>query len=346
MDRKGERRARRRARLRDMRLHLVLGALVLVLASAGLALVREAMLRNTYETGTTLSRIYAAEEAGDLTVYETLLTVATTSIDSRAAQGESAEDIAAWLAIYFQRLDSILGSGMVDPYAVLEGEIVAARPWEGSKGYPVEGTEWYQKALEADGEAVFTDVYTDAATGQPVITAAQKCKDCGAVVAFDILSEKFLFSFGAFDLPEGNSFFLCDSTGRVIYRETALEAEEAAIQAYLDELIVLISQGELDGYRSNVTDLSGQRRAVYYTRMDNGWYSIVTRPYSTILGPFYVFAGVFGLLILASWEGWRPWPGGTCGWAPGCAGPTRPCGCWATPTTPCTGWTTRPRPTR
>ena len=41
MDRKGERRARRRARLRDMRLHLVLGALVLVLASAGLALVRE-----------------------------------------------------------------------------------------------------------------------------------------------------------------------------------------------------------------------------------------------------------------------------------------------------------------
>ena len=303
MDRKGERRARRRARLRDMRLHLVLGALVLVLASAGLALVREAMLRNTYETGTTLSRIYAAEEAGDLTVYETLLTVATTSIDSRTAQGESAEDIAAWLAIYFQRLDSILGSGMVDPYAVLEGEIVAARSWEGSKGYPVEGTEWYQKALEADGEAVFTDVYTDAATGQPVITAAQKCKDCGAVVAFDILSEKFLFSFGAFDLPEGNSFFLCDSTGRIIYRETALEAEEEVIQAYLDELIVLISQGELDGYRSNVTDLSGQRRAVYYTRMDNGWYSIVTRPYSTILGPFYVFAGVFGLLILAALGG-------------------------------------------
>ena len=124
MDRKGERRARRRARLRDMRLHLVLGALVLVLASAGLALVREAMLRNTYETGTTLSRIYAAEEAGDLTVYETLLTVATTSIDSRTAQGESAEDIAAWLAIYFQRLDSILGSGMVDPYAVLELSLI------------------------------------------------------------------------------------------------------------------------------------------------------------------------------------------------------------------------------
>ena len=37
--------------------------------------------------------------------------------------------------------------------------------------------------------------------------------------------------------------------------------------------------------------------------MDNGWYSIVTRPYSTILGPFYVFAGVFGLLILAALGG-------------------------------------------
>ena len=227
MDRKGERRARRRARLRDMRLHLVLGALVLVLASAGLALVREAMLRNTYETGTTLSRIYAAEEAGDLTVYETLLTVATTSIDSRTARGESGEEIAAWLEAYFQRLDSVLGSGAVDPYAVLEGQVVADDPWEGGADDPVEDTEWYQKAIAADGQAVFTDVYIDAVTGQPVITAAQKCRESGAVVAFDIRSERSLFGFGALDLPEGNSFFLCDSTGRVIYRETALEAEEA-----------------------------------------------------------------------------------------------------------------------
>lgn len=303
MEKAQKRRARWRATLRDMRLHLVLGGLVVVLAAAGLALVREAMLRNTYETGTTLSRMYAEEEAGNLTVYETLLTVATTSIDGRIARGESDGDIAAWLEVYFQRLDSILGSGMVDPYAVLGGEIVAAHPWEGDASYRVEDTEWYQKALQAGGEAVFTDVYTDVVTGEPVITAAQKCRDSRAVVAFDIRAEQFPFGFGSLDLPQGSSLFLCDSAGRLIYRETALEAQEGQIQAYLDELIVLIRGGGLDSYRSCVTDLSGQRRAVYYTAMDNGWYSIVTRPYSAILGPFYVFAGIFGLLIMASLAG-------------------------------------------
>ena len=146
--------------------------------------------------------------------------------------------------------------------------------------------------MAAEGTVIFTPVYTDVIYDRPVITAAQSVLDGRIVMAFDILPEHLHFDTA--DLTEEDSFFLCDSTGRVIYRETAWEAEEEVIQAYLDELIVLISQGELDGYRSNVTDLSGQRRAVYYTRMGNGWYSIVTRPYSTIWGPFTCLPGCSG----------------------------------------------------
>ena len=57
----------------------------------------------------------------------------------------------------------------------------------------VYSTEWYQKALAADGQVIFTNVYTDAIYQKPVITAAQRCQTSDTVMAFDILPEYFHF---------------------------------------------------------------------------------------------------------------------------------------------------------
>ena len=88
-------------------------------------------------------------------MYETLLTFGTASIDDRTKQGWSHEEMLQWTDIYFARLDSVLGEGVVDPYVVLDGEIIAAHPWAGDKTYDVESTEWYQRAVAAGGEVIF-----------------------------------------------------------------------------------------------------------------------------------------------------------------------------------------------
>ena len=294
------RRRRWRAVLRSARLNLAVLLVLLAAAVAGMALIRTALLKNAYETGTALSRTYAAEEEGNLAVYETLLTFGTTSVDERVERGEGRQELSEWLSLYFQRLDAVLGRGVVDPYLVLEGEILAANPWEGDNTYDVSSTEWYQRAVAAGGEVVFTDLYTDAISGYPVITAAQQCRNSGAVMAFDILPEHFLFGFEALELPEGNSFFLCDSTGRLIYGNTALELPERKLQGYLDRIIGQIGDGSLEDYRDRILDVEGRPRAVYYTRMDNGWYSIVTVSYDDILGAFNWFTAAFLMVIGAS----------------------------------------------
>ena len=57
---------------------------------------------------------------------------------------------------------------------------------------------------------------------------------------------------------------------------------------------------------NTIRDLEGQRRGVYYTRMDNGWYSIITVPYSKILGglqsvlwPLILMFGISFLVMTA-----------------------------------------------
>ena len=287
--------------LSRMRMGLIVFGLLFVLILASLMVIRTALLRNAQESGTAMARNLAAEEQSNLSVYETLLSFGTSSIDLQLSEGASAEDLQEWMDLFFGRLESVLGAGSVDPYLVLDGQIIAANPWEGDASYDVEATDWYQQAVAADGYVIFTRLYIDAIYDKPVITAAQSCKEANAVLAFDILPENFNFQFTEFSLSQGNSFFLCDSTGALIYRQTDLDCSDEALASYLSEIVAKIDAGELDGYRDRVVDLNGDNRAVYYARMENGWLSIVTVSYDNIfasLSWFYVVSGVLLLFFL------------------------------------------------
>ena len=290
-------RAERRALRRRMRLPLVAFAALTLLTLAGILLIRTALLRNARETGTALSASCAAEEEGRLSVYETLLNFGVASLDSRLAAGESRQEIRDFVGMYFRRVDSVLGSGVVDPYVVLDGEILAANPWEWDAEYDYAAAPWYTQARSAEGRVIFTDVYTDAVYGRPVVTAAQSCAQDGAVMAFDILPEHL--SFEAAELKEEESFFLCDGKGTAVYQKTALELPQEEVQAYLTSLVERISSGELGGGGA-MRDLDGRRRAVYYTRLDNGWYSIVTVPYGVILGELWQVGWALLLMFAVS----------------------------------------------
>ncbi len=300
---RAKKRAGWRQLLAHMRLPLCMFAALAVLAAAGILLLRSTLLRNAREAATAFSRSCAAEEQGNLNVYETLLTFGTSALEKRLEDGESREEILAFLDMYFQRVDTVLGDGVVDPYVVLDGEILSAQPWEGDASYDYAAAPWYTQALAAGGQVAFTQVYTDAVYNRPVVTAAQSFEDGAGVMAFDILPEHLRFDTA--DLTEEDSFFLCDGSGTLIYQETGVELSREELQDYLTWLVGQIQSGALDE-DPVIRDLNGQARGIYYTRMDNGWYCIVTVPYARILGglrgliwPLLLMFGVSFLVVTA-----------------------------------------------
>jgi signal transduction histidine kinase len=303
----GRRSLWRRA-LRSMRLTLLAFAAVTGIAICGAVMVRFTLLKNAFNTGTAMSRSYAAEAWDNLTVYETLLTFGASSLDWQVEQGADEDTLEQWLQLYFRRVETVLGTGVVDPYVVLDGRIIAANPWEGDASYDVEGASWYLLAVANPGQAVFTDVYVDAISNRPVITLAQYCTGCGAVFAFDILPRRITFDTNG--LEEGDSLYLCDGSGALIFKQSALNLTTDQVNDYLSRLIEGIRTGKLGEYNSYVSDQDGRRRAVYYTKMDNGWYAIVTIPYRNILGNLWWFLTLFALAILMClgtlvWMTWR-----------------------------------------
>ena len=287
--------------VKKLRLYIVVVLALAVLGSAFHAILRQTLLKNFQDVGTSLARSYVSEESNNLVVYETLMDFGTQSINVRVQQGQTPEEIEQWIGMYYDRLQSVLGENTVDPYAVMDGRIVAANPWDGDATYDYTGTEWYQKALAADGEVIFTNVHLDSIYQKPVITIAQKCRDADAVLAFDIFPENLLMHSGVLNLPVDASFFVCDSQGALIYARTGMENTREEIQTYLSQSVLPgIADGSLAAYDASIQDLDGSQRAVYYYTMSNDWLAVITVPFDTILEQLNHFSILFGLVMLLS----------------------------------------------
>ena len=287
--------------LARMRLSIAVFVVFVVLAVAGGMVLRDTLLRNANASNTALSRYYASETDSNLVTYEALLDFGTTSIEQRIYNDNPWVSLEAWAETYCQRIRSVLGDDSINVYGVIDGEVLNVSGIELGDDFQPQDRTWYQTAMENRGTPVFTDVYEDALTGRSVVTVAQACDTIDVVLAFDVYPESFQFRFATTDLPDGVSYFLCDSAGVDLYHQTDLPEED--VPAYLDVLIARIDAGELEGHDAYVIDSNGERRAVDYSRLANGWYSIVTTPYSLILGDltnvYVVFVGM-GAVFLAA----------------------------------------------
>ena len=151
---------------RSMSLNLALLLVFLALMIFGIFLVRDKLLYNADEMGTHLAESYSREEENRISIYQMFLNLGAMYADASVEEDGSLERLQDYLARYADFLEEVLGARIIDPYAVIDGKIVAATLWEGDEGYDYAAQAWYQSALEAEGRIVFTDVYTDAITGK------------------------------------------------------------------------------------------------------------------------------------------------------------------------------------
>ena len=274
----------------------------LVLLAAGLVFfifLRRVLLESYQHTETNLAQSYALEVEGGLKTYETLISYGTHMIDARDQEGDTEEQLRDRIRQYCLRIQTVLDE-QVDPYVVYNGQIIAANPWDGDDTYDYTSAVWYQKALEADGKVVFTDVYTDVIYDRAVVTVAQKCTDSDAVVAMDIFPENLAIQPSATSPSEGTSVFICDSSGRTVFSRTDLDVTEDQVQSYIDRVLTAVESGRLARYDAFVQGIDGVRRGIYYAETSNGWKVIITVPVDRMLAQLTQFMG-FYFAIMCAW---------------------------------------------
>lgn len=260
-------------------------ALALILSLVmiwGIAVTREKILHNANHMGSDLAQSYANQERARLDQYKALVATYADSLDSALARDASPEEIQALLAKHAEGAEAEVGEGAFDVYAVVDGEILAAVPWEGDDTYSFESTEWYQLGLVSE-TAAFTDIYTDVITGRPVVTIAMKLQGTGNVLAVDVLIDRLPAVIAQDSMPKGSAHYLLDSTGTVLFTQGDLDLSSEEGKRYLTDMVHDVRAGVYDDPNVTVTDVDGTARGVYFFTMDNGWLSIVTIPLSNII---------------------------------------------------------------
>lgn len=267
--------------------NIILNGILLIFVAALLVvtvqLVRIKLLQNAQNLGMALVQSYVVEEEKNIDSLKVTMEMAGQYVDEIISNGGSDEDIQGWLLGYFEKLTSTMGEGMADFYAVVDGKIVAANPWEGDSDYPYAEKEWYVQALKDPGEAVCGNVYTDAVTGQKVFTISKALSQDGNVLAMDVYIENPQLHDTLNALPEECSYYLCAQDGTLIYSLTKWDTDPEAFQRYADYLMEGIKDGSLLAYDASFQDIDGIQRGVYYQTMENGWTGIMTIPISSIL---------------------------------------------------------------
>ena len=287
---------------RGMRFYALILLVFLAASVTCLHILQSELLKNAQQTGSTLARSYALEDERSTAAYEALLRTGAASLERMSGEGAGHAEIRSWLIGFFEDIRAMTGDSIVDPYAVVDGQIIAANAWGGDADYDYASAPWYRMALDAGGDVVYTDAYIDAVHNRTVITLAIQSGSRGDVLAFDIFPEYFHFAENSVSLPEGSSYFLCDRRGTLLYAQTGMAAGRDELQAYLDRVIEALKSGGLSRPDSYVYDMEGRQRGVYFHLADNGWLSIVTVPYRTILSDLraatLVFSAVFLLFLL------------------------------------------------
>ena len=290
-------------RVYNIVLNGVLLALVAVLLVFAVIQVRTKLLQNAQDLGMALAHSFAVEEEINIGMLETHLEVAAAYVNEAAAGGDF-DGVQSWLSDHFRKLTGIIGEGIVDIYAVVDGRIVAANPWEGDDSYAYAQTDWYRQALEAEGATVRGEAYIDAVTGQLVFTISQALQEPGDVLAMDVYVQNEALHNNAQSLPDNCSYYLCDQSGTLLYAATQWQATQEKLQSYADYMLAGIADGSLLAYDASFRDGDGVSRGVYYQHMGNGWTVMLTIPMRDILmgeqnALIFSVAGVALVLFLA-----------------------------------------------
>lgn len=284
----------------NVSLHTILNIILLVLVSLllvfSVVLVREKLMRNTYEMGGVLARGYAAEAELRLDDYLKALNLGKQYIEQMEQEGAAIEEIHGWIRDYSVKLTEIFDGQKINPFAVLEGEIVSSESWIAGEDYDYRNSAWYQETIQADGNPVFSDVYEDTVTGEMVFSICQMLTKSGDVLAIDIYIEEMETR-----LPENYHFFLLDSEGNFVFSAPSGWQEDVAETAYVDHLLDGLKDGSLLAYNSTIQDPEGLNRGVYHAQMENGWTVIMTIPIQDILmgeqSPIVYFLAALSVIL-------------------------------------------------
>lgn len=274
--------------------------LCFVLSGFSLAYTNDKLLKNAQVMGVEITSRFAINEESYIDKYKIFLNIASEHFDTLIASGASKSRIRSTLDQYTGYIENQLGVKNVEAYIILNDKIIAQTYMESDKNYDPCQQEWYQKTIKNPDNISFSDVYTDARLKKKVVTLSKCIGDSKNVVALDIYPGEMTSFLPTQDIPDDSRYFILDSKGELLsYYIGDANVSQSKVTDFMAELFKEIQTGQHDQYDSYIESLTNEKRGVYYSIMDNGWYVVLTIPYENLLGGGQEIILIYGIVVFS-----------------------------------------------
>jgi signal transduction histidine kinase/ActR/RegA family two-component response regulator len=272
----------------------------------GIFIIRQHLISHEKEMSVLLLSNYAAEEEDVLNTYKNLLTLCANYVDEREQEGATIARIQSGLSVYFGGFDELHSGIDVRATGFVDGNIISNglnlneddEDENADDTYDYRATEWYQGAMDADGEIYVTDAYPDPFTGETIITLAKKAAHSESMVAFDVFFDDYHTGRDSLQMPDDAAYYLCDGKGTVIYYETEVYDSYDELQQFAYHILEEADDSSSFWYLASYVDARGSERSAYVQRLQNGWTIILTIPRKNAIGRIHTAYYVLGVIFV------------------------------------------------
>ncbi len=264
------------------------------------AILRNILWESANEMGFSLVKNYSSAEEQNIKACEIILNICTDYVAERERAGISPAEFHEGLYPFMRGLTDIYGEDEIQMYGWISGggTLVSLVPEiEAMTAHDVEKQAWYQGAAAADGGIYISPIYTDLATGLPVVTMCRMIPETGSFLAIDMKPSCFELSSRDIVLPDVSSYFLVDREGDLLYYLSSWNYRREEMQNLVDSYRENAVHGEMDHVSENVRGPDGIVRNVFFHHMQNGWTGILTIPREAILSGSVLFRNISFILI-------------------------------------------------
>ena len=213
----------------------------MVLSVVSLIIVRGKILDNVQLMGEEVAEHLLVKENEKIENYDMFVRTASIWLDDQIKKNRTEKELREWMKNYTDYINQELNTKKVEVYAAINKKIIGATYWEGDETFDVDKAEWYNLAILANGNVIYTDIYRDVRTGEIGFTVAKKINEKNDILAVDIYLDELLEKEEISELPVGSSYYLCDVKGNIIYSIHENKNSEAEIKVYIQKVLEEIS---------------------------------------------------------------------------------------------------------
>lgn len=246
---------------------------------------RNLFLENSIRHGGYLAQAQMEKIETQMQGYAFAVELAGKYLDEMVDNHMSAEQMQQWMKSYSEKITDWFGNNVLDIYAVLDGKIIAANPWEGDDNYDFASKSWYSDAVSAEqGTIVFSDLYKDAITSQNVFTMSLALSDPDNVVAIDVYltSENWM---GLSELADGYGLLVYDPHQTLAYSIGHID-----LSTFQEDILVNTSH-EVSHYAGAVKEDYN----LYVCKLSSGWSVVIAIPRENLISQKHMLLMNLGL---------------------------------------------------